>query len=461
MKAILIIYFMINISLYAVGLEKPANIREMTGTTDARIMIGWDTVSDADGYYIYQIVDGNRVKIGETMNGSSYTYEITSLTPYTDYTYCVKAYSSSIGESGCSTPITIKTLHTWHGDLKNCLLNKLGQSDDYTPDRQDVEGIDTFYCPNVNVNYWDGSKANIDELRDLVYIRDLNVSGGIYTPFPSWIGELNLLYSLKLNGKFGGELPEDIGDKLPHLIYLSIEGERNTHAALPLHGSLPSSIGGMIDLKFLSILGDFNGSIPEAFANLGQLETLNLHANQLSGDAGVLSELSTLQYLNLGDNNFTSVPDLSHMSSLKTLILSGIPLKTFPLWLKKMTSLEKLNLEQCNIQGIIPKWIGDLVNLESLKLQGNKLFGNVPVTILNLTQIPNFRGQLDLYTNCDLYADNQDVKDFIQEKSCYEIEDQFFLCQSENTHADYDRLINSNTHKCDLGFSAIRMFLLD
>jgi hypothetical protein len=261
--------------------------------------------------------------------------------------------------------------------------------------------------------------------------------------------------------ELGGELPEDIGDKLPHLIYLSIEGERNTHAALPLHGSLPSSIGGMIDLKFLSILGDFNGSIPEAFANLGQLETLNLHANQLSGDAGVLSELSTLQYLNLGDNNFTSVPDLSHMSSLKTLILSGIPLKTFPLWLKKMTSLEKLNLEQCNIQGIIPKWIGDLVNLESLKLQGNKLFGNVPVTILNLTQIPNFRGQFDLYTNCDLYADNQDVKDFIQEKSCDEIEDQFFLCQSENTHADYDRLINSNTHKCDLGFSAIRMFLLD
>lgn len=490
MKTLIFLLVLLSSILFAAVPNKPTNLQELTGTNDTNITIGWDYVSGADGYHVYEVLQNNggvlppTYELKATTDSATNLYELSSLDPYSKHTYAVDAFNTD-GNSTSSATVTIQTLHTWRGSLKTCLLDQLHASSDHVPTRQDVESVTTFNCPNVNVNYWGGSIRDIDELRDLVYVRDLNISGGIYTPFPQWIGELDHLFSLKLDGKFSGTIPADIGNKIPNLLFFEVVGDNSPYASpeMLLRGLLPASFGEMHDLKVLSIRGDLNGSVPAGLGTLGNLQTLDLRGNHFTSVPSELANLASLQYLDLRENNLTTLPDLSPLATtLTTLNLSQLSLNAFSAWIgslshlehldysytpidsrlpeaiKNLTALKSLKLQHCGLQGTIPDWIGNLTALEKLYLSSNVLFGSIPYSITNLTNIPDSWGQLQLNENCNLFSNNVDVQTYIHDKSC---NDPFGggICYDQRV-IDYDQIVQSNTHQCDMGLSPIRAFLL-
>lgn len=160
--------------------DKPTNLREFTGTEDKNISIGWDLVSSGiDAYNVYyaigSIADGNlsyhlietigkfnsHYMVDEVPITSGSTPGTEALRPYTQYRFSVSATNGD-GESEKSDIFGVKTLHTWHDDLKDCLNTTLSRSPDNIPDRQDVESVTTFACSGINIF----EAGTIDEMRD-------------------------------------------------------------------------------------------------------------------------------------------------------------------------------------------------------------------------------------------------------------------------------------------------------
>jgi len=95
-----------------------------------------------------------------------------------------------------------------------------------------------------------------------------------------------------------------------------------------LEGSIPSSIGNLINLKFLTVeINHLSGSIPSSIGNLVNLSDLRLNSNQLSGSIpSSMGNLVNLRYLDLYYNQLSgSIPSsIGNLASLNT---------TFPLQL--------------------------------------------------------------------------------------------------------------------------------
>jgi len=75
--------------------------------SDTSALITWDFVTYANGYNIYEIIDGKPVLIAEKVNNLSYT--ISNLS-YADHVYYVTSYSNSFGESEPSNTVIAKLI---------------------------------------------------------------------------------------------------------------------------------------------------------------------------------------------------------------------------------------------------------------------------------------------------------------------------------------------------------------
>ncbi|WP_042478701.1 OmpL47-type beta-barrel domain-containing protein [Bacillus ndiopicus] len=86
-------------------MESPVASIKLLSPTSARIL--WNFVTYANGYNLYEIVNGEPVLIAEKINNLSYT--ISDLT-YADHEYYVTAYSNSFGESTPSNIVLAKLI---------------------------------------------------------------------------------------------------------------------------------------------------------------------------------------------------------------------------------------------------------------------------------------------------------------------------------------------------------------
>ncbi|VFQ73646.1 unnamed protein product [Cuscuta campestris] len=168
-----------------------------------------------------------------------------------------------------------------------------------------------------------------------------------------------------------------------------------------LYGSINSS-NALFTLTHLQRLdlsyNDFNYShIPSAVGNLSRLTHLNLTETNFSGQIPQqhLSNITTMVSLDLSSYSGLELHSLKglvqHMTNLKHLHLSYINLSSsgVPHLLSNLSSLESLDLYDCELNGEFPMAIFDLPKLKMLMLAGNA----------NLRgYLPNFRSGSPLQT---------------------------------------------------------------
>ncbi|XP_075492105.1 receptor-like kinase TMK4 [Primulina tabacum] len=126
-----------------------------------------------------------------------------------------------------------------------------------------------------------------------------------------------------------------------------------------------------------------SGMIPSDLNQLSSLKSLSLQRNLFSGPLPPLSNLDSIQEVNLDDNNFDSIPQgfLSGLTSLQAFSVnnnSNLPPWRIPDTLEDSTTLVSFQASKANLVGEIPDIFTSLPNLQSLRLSYNNMSGSLP-----------------------------------------------------------------------------------
>ena len=263
-------------------------------------------------------------------------------------------------------------------------------------------------------------------------LTDMGLQGTI-SPF---VGNLSFLVMLDLsNNSFHGHLIPEIGHLrrlsvltlefnllegvIPASVYHCQTLQVISLAANKLRGVLPKyRLSNLTSLQIL-FLGhnNFTGTIPPPLVNNSKLLRLGLEHNNLHGSiSDEIWNLKNLEGLDLGANNLNgTIPSsIFNISSLQTLALalnslSGTLPSTFGL---QLPNLRELYLSANQISGSIPSYLSNCSQLTLLELSYNQFIGPVPaylgylknLQILNLreNQLENQPGSLELSFLTDL-----------------------------------------------------------
>ncbi|KAM0029532.1 putative protein kinase RLK-Pelle-LRR-XI-1 family [Helianthus debilis subsp. tardiflorus] len=157
-------------------------------------------------------------------------------------------------------------------------------------------------------------------------------------------------------------------------------------------GNIPDSFANLTQLEQLDLSGNsFSGDLPDSFTNLICLKTLYLSRNSFSGNLPVwLTNLTHLQCLYLSYNNFSGeLPvSLANLTHLEFLYLSNNKLiGPIPPSYGSIVNLTVLDLSTNQLNASIPNQITHLQNLVSLNLGDNNLDGPIPSNFSNLAQL--------------------------------------------------------------------------
>ncbi|TKY65645.1 putative leucine-rich repeat receptor serine/threonine-protein kinase [Spatholobus suberectus] len=202
--------------------------------------------------------------------------------------------------------------------------------------------------------------------------------------------QLGLLSHLKILSftwnNLTGTIPKEIGN-ITSLDLLLLSGNK-------LSGSLPDELGNLRNLSRLQVDENrLSGPIPESFANMVKVEHLHMNNNTFNGQLPTkLSKLPKLQHL-LVDNNNLSGYLPSEFSMLQWLRILQLDNNNFsgngiPSTYANFSSLVKLSLRNCSLQGAIPDF-SSITNLSYLDLSWNQFTGHIPSNKLgdNMTTI--------------------------------------------------------------------------
>ncbi|XP_022888049.1 probable LRR receptor-like serine/threonine-protein kinase At1g06840 isoform X2 [Olea europaea var. sylvestris] len=184
-----------------------------------------------------------------------------------------------------------------------------------------------------------------------------------------------------------GTIPKQIGN-ITTLELLLLNGNKLT-------GPLPDEIGNLRNLDRLQIdENQISGSIPKSLANLNKAMHFHMNNNSLSGKIPPeLSRLPQLVHLLLDNNNLSGhlPPELSEMPS--QLDNNNFEGSTIPPSYGNSSTLTKLSLRNCSLQGQIPNW-SNMTNIAYIDLSLNKLSGTIPTGVL-----PEIMTTIDLSNN--------------------------------------------------------------
>ncbi|GFZ00351.1 leucine-rich repeat protein kinase family protein [Actinidia rufa] len=127
---------------------------------------------------------------------------------------------------------------------------------------------------------------------------------------------------------------------------------------------------------------NLKGSLPPSLSSLTALQKLELMSNQLTGPVPSLAGLSSLQFLLLSDNNFSSIPSdfFLGMTSLQGVFLDYNPFSAWaiPENLRNASNLQAFSANSANITGKIPDFFAEFASLTTLHLALNSLEGGLP-----------------------------------------------------------------------------------
>jgi Leucine-rich repeat (LRR) protein len=222
----------------------------------------------------------------------------------------------------------------------------------------------------------------IGELTNLEY---LYLEGPIET-LPESIGNLSALERLELINTEIETLPESFG-RLKSLKVFKFEKDydaimekkfkkrKNPFFKEIQYGiiHLPESFGGLSSLEELYISGNV-AALPVSFANIGNLEVLNIDKERYCNDGDEKQETPLLLPAAVGQ-----------FSKLKSLTLHNAALKPVPDWLGGLSFLRELRIASDTITDL-PDSIGNLCLLETLQIDGPSFFA-LPESIGRLSSL--------------------------------------------------------------------------
>ncbi|KAG1362576.1 receptor-like protein EIX2 [Cocos nucifera] len=302
----------------------------------------------------------------------------------------------------------MKNLHNLHGlDLSDNQITR-----EIFPNLANLSHLEHLHMA------WNKISGNIPEsIGNLIQLRVLDLLGNeISGVIPEFIGNLMHLRVLDLsNNEIKGEIPEFI-ENLIQLRVLDLSYNE-------IKGEIPRSIGNLCKLTLLnirsnSITGELVDTIESWSAciknrldgrnSVQGLRALSVGYNNLSGTIPqTLSQLSTLQGLDLASNSFTGHLTEDHFANLTRLYYLDLSYNSFqvsrhwvppfnaryvemcschlgpkfPTWLQTQTNLESLSLCENNISDGFPTWFWDLKNIHSLNVSHNSMTGQLPTSL--------------------------------------------------------------------------------
>lgn len=239
-------------------------------------------------------------------------------------------------------------------------------------------------------------------------IQALNVGGNLLNgSIPSFLTNLTELTQLQLgyNPYYPSSLPSNIG----RLVKLQMIWIPNSN----LIGNIPESIGNLVLLKNLDLSNNsISGSIPVTIGGLRNVESIELYENNLSGELpDSFSNLTKLLWFDCSENNLTGkIPESLAGLTLESFNVNDNQLDgIIPDVLSKNPNLIEMKFFNNKFTGSLPVDLGKNSNLEEFDVSGNQLEGSLPPNLCyrkRLNRIIAFNNRLtgnipELYGDCD------------------------------------------------------------
>ncbi|KAL7181326.1 hypothetical protein ACSBR1_040248 [Camellia fascicularis] len=181
-------------------------------------------------------------------------------------------------------------------------------------------------------------------------------------------------------------LQEKLSNKifhLPNLEALNLGYNPYVTGYLPQLGSIPMSLGKLVQIAYLDILGNnFEGQISNSFANLTQMTYLCLSHNSFSGQvSSIFSNPEQLFYLDISYNRLEGqIPNIANLSKVAYFTLRQNHF-IGQIYEFQSKSLNHINLRHNKLQGLIPPF----PTIINLFLSKNTFTGEIPSTICNVS----------------------------------------------------------------------------
>lgn len=245
-----------------------------------------------------------------------------------------------------------------------------------------ADTLKNLLIANTNLT---GVPSAICDLRNLeafqfLYNQNLNDSE---TVMPKCSSSLDAVTSARFEGNDLLEIP-DVFHDFPNLTTLYVVGNKN--------------------------LGDQNTTI---FASNAKITNLYLYGNGLNVFPSELSQLKTLHYLDLHDNNITVMTetDVSGLNNLLRLILNGNPLTVIePGVFQNLPKLLYISLDNTGIT-FIPEALNGTVSLSTISLKDDQ----INCTCEALMWMKNWQKlhTVDIIGTCGFLTHQQSIFDYI------------------------------------------------
>ncbi|XP_039173468.1 receptor-like protein EIX2 [Eucalyptus grandis] len=212
--------------------------------------------------------------------------------------------------------------------------------------------------------------------RNITSLMMSNVS--ISDDIPDWLYNIstNITHLDISSNMLNGQVPQDIGDKMPRLIVLRLWGNNLT-------GGISSSLCKLNDLTEINLSkNQLSGRLPRCWRASQKVKTFVFGDNKLNGQISKsLCHLQQLQVLSLYRNGFSGViPNC--LSNLQQMTFFDLSHNEFtgrlPPFGEHSQSLAMINLEKNHFVGGIPPQFCQLHYLRVLSLAQNNISGPIP-----------------------------------------------------------------------------------